>query len=112
MWDRSFSRVHRSHQVEMLDEASRTIAVTFSGACVPGTAYEGGAWRVRVTLPADYPYKSPSVAFITRIYHPNVDGDSGTVCLDALNQTWSPLYDLSAVFEVFLPVPKADPKIE
>ena len=38
-------------------------------------------------LPKDYPYKSPSVAFHTPIYHPNVDATSGAVCLDALNQT-------------------------
>ena len=28
---------------------------------------------------------------------------SGSVCLDVINQTWSPMYDLVNVFEVFLP---------
>ena len=28
---------------------------------------------------------------------------SGSVCLDVINQTWSPMYELRNVFEVFLP---------
>lgn len=74
---------------------------------IPGpkdTPYEGGNFRIFIKLPPEYPYKSPSVGFETRIYHPNVDEKSGSVCLDVLNQYWSPLFDCTNIVDSFIPL--------
>ena len=67
------------------------------------TCYENGKWKLRIEMSKEYPYKSPSVGFVTPIYHPNVDFKSGSICLNVLNQTWTPIYNLSHIKDTFLP---------
>jgi ubiquitin-conjugating enzyme E2 H len=40
------------------------------------------------------------ITFIGRLAYTH---SSGSVCLDVINQTWSPMYDMINIFEVFLP---------
>lgn len=89
------------YAVETINDGLNEINVFFHGP--KDSLYEGGVWKIHVELPDAYPYKSPSIGFLNRIYHPNVDEISGSVCLDVINQTWSPMFDLLNVFEVFLP---------
>ncbi|GEQ69087.1 hypothetical protein JCM33374_g2758 [Metschnikowia sp. JCM 33374] len=87
--------------VSLIDDSMQQFHVIFHGPA--DTPYAGGVWKLRVELPDQYPIKSPSIGFINKIYHPNIDESSGSVCLDVINQTWSPMFGLLNIFENFLP---------
>jgi ubiquitin-conjugating enzyme E2 H len=67
------------------------------------TPYEGCVWHVRFTIPETFPFSSPSVGFVEKIFHPNVDEASGTICLDTLNKAWSPTITVKHIIETVLP---------
>ncbi|KAI9884137.1 MAG: Ubiquitin-conjugating enzyme E2 8 [Watsoniomyces obsoletus] len=89
------------YEVTLVNDNMQEFYVRFKGP--EETPFAGGLWKVHVELPDQYPYKSPSIGFVNRIYHPNIDELSGSVCLDVINQTWSPMFDMINIFEVFLP---------
>lgn len=67
------------------------------------TIYENGRWNIIIEFPEKYPFKSPSIGFIDKIYHPNVDFRSGSICLNVLNEEWQPIYTIKHILETFLP---------
>tara|TARA_B100000214_G_C23625166_1_gene471411 strand:- start:112 stop:591 length:480 start_codon:yes stop_codon:yes gene_type:complete len=67
------------------------------------TIYENGRWQVIIEFPDKYPFKSPSIGFIDKIFHPNVDYRSGSICLNVLNEEWQPIYTVKHIIETFIP---------
>jgi peroxin-4 len=78
---------------------------------VQGTAYEGtsvfaytdnaadllagGRWLLDIQIPSTYPLAPPTVKFVTKICHPNVDFKTGEICLDLLKTSWTPAYTIT-----------------
>lgn len=90
-----------NYDVSLIEDNMQQFHVIFHGP--KDTPYAGGVWKLRVELPDQYPVKLPSIGFVNKIYHPNIDESSGSVCLDVINQTWSPMFGLLNIFEEFLP---------
>ena len=82
-------------------DALQTVHVTMDGP--DETPYAGGRYTVCCQLPATYPLDSPSIAFKTKIWHPNIEKESGAICLDVLQKRWTPVIRLSDVFDVYIP---------
>jgi ubiquitin-protein ligase len=56
---------------------------------IPGpvnSPYEGGKFKVEVSFPSDYPNSPPKCKFITKVFHPNINFENGSICVNFLKQ--------------------------
>jgi ubiquitin-conjugating enzyme E2 A len=60
------------------------------------TPFEDGTFKLVLTFEESYPNKPPTVKFLSRMFHPNVYAN-GELCLDILQNRWSPTYDVAAI---------------
>ena len=79
------------------------------------TPWEGGTFKLTLEFTEEYPNKAPKVKFVSTMFHPNsglfglmrwraaltivcvlVYAD-GSICLDILQNQWSPIYDIAAI---------------
>ncbi|KAL0332046.1 UNVERIFIED_CONTAM: Ubiquitin-conjugating enzyme E2 2 [Sesamum calycinum] len=60
------------------------------------TPWDGGTFKLTLQFTEDYPNKAPTLRFVSRMFHPNIYAD-GSICLDILQNQWSPIYDAAAI---------------
>jgi ubiquitin-protein ligase len=80
-----------------------------------GTPYEGGSFQLSIVVPDTYPFKPPEIKFVTRIYHPNVKTEDGSICADVYQTNWAPTLNIRFVIEAILSIlmqPNADTAVE
>jgi ubiquitin-conjugating enzyme E2 S len=53
------------------------------------TPFEGGEFQVKLEIGEDFPQKPPKGYFLTKIFHPNVQFDTGAICVSTLSQDWT-----------------------
>ncbi|XP_029518255.1 ubiquitin-conjugating enzyme E2 A isoform X2 [Oncorhynchus nerka] len=75
---------------ELVEPRRKTIS------CPEGTPFEDGTFKLTIEFTEEYPNKPPTVRFVSKMFHPNVYAD-GSICLDILQNRWSPTYDVSSI---------------
>ncbi|AFN83935.1 ubiquitin conjugating enzyme E2 [Encephalitozoon romaleae SJ-2008] len=75
------------------DDLMTWVAVIFGPESTP---FEGGTFSLVLAFPETYPQDPPNVRFVSEMFHPNIY-PNGELCLDILNNRWSPSYDVMGV---------------
>lgn len=64
------------------------------------TPYEEGVYNLEILIPENYPFSPPSIRFLTKVYHLNID-DNGRICLDLIKMppkgNWKPTYSIENI---------------
>ena len=80
------------------------------------TPYAHGKFVFDFDIPAEYPFKPPKVKAVTRIYHPNVSSQEGSICLGVITpENWRPqmkMEDVLMAIRQLLNEPGADHPLE
>ena len=66
-----------------------------------------GLWRqakykFNVEVSTAYPHSPPKVKCETKILHPNIELETGKVCLNILRENWTPVLTLMEIFQSLL----------
>eukprot|EP01120_Amphizonella_sp_Union-15-10_P007912 TRINITY_DN273_c0_g1_i1.p1 TRINITY_DN273_c0_g1~~TRINITY_DN273_c0_g1_i1.p1 ORF type:complete len:153 (+),score=33.84 TRINITY_DN273_c0_g1_i1:66-524(+) len=79
------------------------------------TPYEKGLFVIEMEMPPEYPFKPPTVKFLTKTYHPNIQQKDGQICAEILGKSWSPQIKINEVLltvRTMLAEPNIDSPLE
>ncbi|OMJ22941.1 Protein PEROXIN-4 [Smittium culicis] len=95
-----YSNINKNKIEEILYLSPREDDLTTWTALVlgpKGSPYSGGAFQLDIKIPTDYPISPPKIKFATKVCHPNVNIETGEICLDILKDEWSPVWTIKTV---------------
>lgn len=75
------------------------------------TPYANGKFHLKFTFTEQYPFKAPTIIFMTKIHHPNVKKDTGEICNAIIADEWGPTLNVKHCINVMrgiLEAPDAD----
>ena len=77
-------------------ESSKQIKDTYYSIILgtPNTIYENGIFILKIIFFRNN-LKPPIINFLNKIYHPNVDIESGKININILNEEWQPIYSFN-----------------
>ncbi|KAI0519153.1 hypothetical protein KFK09_006594 [Dendrobium nobile] len=77
--------------------------------------YVDGVFDLDVKIPEDYPYSPPKIIFETKIFHPNINKDDGTIYPDIVKELWTASRRISDMIESIIKLltePRLDDPLE
>mmetsp|Transcript_41073 Transcript_41073/g.52971 ORF Transcript_41073/g.52971 Transcript_41073/m.52971 type:complete len:160 (-) Transcript_41073:157-636(-) len=60
----------------------------------PDSPYENRFFSMKISIGSEYPLSPPTIIFISKVFHPNVNFNTGEICLDILKREWTPAWSV------------------
>ena len=61
------------------------------------TPYQGGVFFVRISIPNDYLFSPPIITFANKIFHPNINPETGEISINILQNEYTPALTISTI---------------
>ena len=81
--------------VDVVDDDLTHLKVVIEGPI--DSPFENALFTLDVRIPSEYRFKPPKFKFDDKIFHPNVDFNTGEISLDILRENWSPALTIEKV---------------